>query len=324
MLKNLNIWLILSLIVSISVLIPIITVFFSFFEETSNYYQILKEKVDVNKNKLFYLSTNITPKERRASIILIKELLDKVNNGKSKFEKVIIVSTQLIEAGVDIDCDCVYRDIGPLDSIIQVAGRCNRNKRLNLADMNLIHLLNEQGKAFSNFIYDPEFIFVLDELLKGKNIVYEKEFLNIINQYFTLVKQKIAEEKYILKSITKLQFDKKGNNNNKLTTISSFKLIGKDYPTIDIFIELDEDAQKIWCEYENIRADEKLTGLEKRNAFLKIRKEFNDYIISVPEKYAIGFEKDNINYVSKEELSSYYDLETGFKRGSAGSGILSI
>ena len=43
MLKNLNIWLILSLIVSISVLIPIITVFFSFFEETSNYYQILKE-----------------------------------------------------------------------------------------------------------------------------------------------------------------------------------------------------------------------------------------------------------------------------------------
>ena len=43
MLKNFNIWLISSLLVSIGVLIPITTVFFSFFEETSNYYEILKE-----------------------------------------------------------------------------------------------------------------------------------------------------------------------------------------------------------------------------------------------------------------------------------------
>ena len=43
MLKNLNIWFLLSLLVSIGVLIPIFTVFFSFFEETSNYYKILKD-----------------------------------------------------------------------------------------------------------------------------------------------------------------------------------------------------------------------------------------------------------------------------------------
>ncbi len=43
MLKNFNIWFLSSLLVSIGVLIPIITVFFSFFEETSNYYQILKD-----------------------------------------------------------------------------------------------------------------------------------------------------------------------------------------------------------------------------------------------------------------------------------------
>ena len=43
MLKNLNIWFLLSLFVSLGVLIPIITVSFSFFEETSNYYEILKE-----------------------------------------------------------------------------------------------------------------------------------------------------------------------------------------------------------------------------------------------------------------------------------------
>ena len=43
MLKTLNIWLLTSLVISIGVLIPIVTVFFSFFEETSNYYEILKE-----------------------------------------------------------------------------------------------------------------------------------------------------------------------------------------------------------------------------------------------------------------------------------------
>ena len=43
MFKNLNIWFISSLLVSISVLIPIVTVFYSFFEDTSNYFTILKE-----------------------------------------------------------------------------------------------------------------------------------------------------------------------------------------------------------------------------------------------------------------------------------------
>ena len=43
MVKNFNIWFLSSLLISIGVLIPIITVFFSFFEETSNYYQILKD-----------------------------------------------------------------------------------------------------------------------------------------------------------------------------------------------------------------------------------------------------------------------------------------
>ena len=43
MLKNLNIWFLSSLIVSLIVLIPILTVFSSFFEDTSNYYQILKD-----------------------------------------------------------------------------------------------------------------------------------------------------------------------------------------------------------------------------------------------------------------------------------------
>ena len=66
----------------------------------------------------YYLSTNIIPKKRLEKIRDIK---------KDSKNRKIIVSTQLIEAGVDIDVDIVYRDMATLDSINQVAGRCNRN-----------------------------------------------------------------------------------------------------------------------------------------------------------------------------------------------------
>lgn len=68
---------------------------------------------------LYYLSTNLCPQHRSKVICKIKKCLD---SGK----KTICISTQLIEAGVDIDFNCVIRFTAGLDSIIQSAGRCNR------------------------------------------------------------------------------------------------------------------------------------------------------------------------------------------------------
>lgn len=67
----------------------------------------------------YHLSTTMCPDHRK---IVIKKIQDALK----KNEKIIVSSTQLIEAGVDMDFPTVYREIAPLESIIQSAGRCNR------------------------------------------------------------------------------------------------------------------------------------------------------------------------------------------------------
>lgn len=67
---------------------------------------------------LVHLSANMCPEHRR---ILIKDLKEKLKEGK-----VICVTTQLIEAGVDISFRCVIRSLAGMDNVTQAAGRCNR------------------------------------------------------------------------------------------------------------------------------------------------------------------------------------------------------
>ncbi len=72
------------------------------------------------KVKLFHLSTSMCAAHR-------KDVLRKVKCALKQKERVICVSTQLIEAGVDISFECVIRSLAGLDAIAQAAGRCNRH-----------------------------------------------------------------------------------------------------------------------------------------------------------------------------------------------------
>lgn len=82
-------------------------------------FTLIKEKVG-STAVIMHLSTNMCPQHRREKIELLRLLL--------KEEKpVICVTTQLIEAGVDISFKCVVRSIAGLDNIVQAAGRCNRH-----------------------------------------------------------------------------------------------------------------------------------------------------------------------------------------------------
>lgn len=71
---------------------------------------------------VFHLSAAMTPAHRR-------ETLDAIRDRLEAGERCIVVSTQLVEAGVDVDFPVVYRELAGMDSIVQAAGRCNREGR---------------------------------------------------------------------------------------------------------------------------------------------------------------------------------------------------
>ncbi len=91
----------------------------------------VKEYYDLYIGKKKYcLSTYITPLDRSRLISSIREDL---KNG----EAIVVFATSLIEAGVDLDFDCVYREIAGIDNILQAGGRCNREGIKQKQDSNV-------------------------------------------------------------------------------------------------------------------------------------------------------------------------------------------
>jgi len=87
---------------------------------------------------VFHLSTNLCAEHRRAVMNRIRKRLF---SGKP----CRLISTQCIEAGVDVDFPVVYRALAPLEAIAQAAGRCNREGRMNA-----------QGRLGEVIVFEPE------------------------------------------------------------------------------------------------------------------------------------------------------------------------
>lgn len=97
-----------------------------------NLYKMFEEDIGDTEN-LYYLTTNMCPKHR---LDIINEIKEKLN----KDIAVIVISTSLIEAGVNLDFRRLYRSYAGFDSIIQAMGRCNREGNYYRGEAYLVNL----------------------------------------------------------------------------------------------------------------------------------------------------------------------------------------
>ena len=134
---------------------------------------------------VFMLSRWMTPRHRRETLNRIKDL-------EKRGERHYLIATQVVEAGVDLDFKWVFRDFAPLDSLIQVAGRCNRSAEQEKEGLVLISTLqNENGWAFSS-IYDSTPLGQTRSLLEEFLSFGEDEVPNIVARYYQALSESVA------------------------------------------------------------------------------------------------------------------------------------
>ncbi|MDK2979340.1 MAG: CRISPR-associated endonuclease/helicase Cas3 [Bacteroidales bacterium] len=252
--------------------------------------------------ELINMSTHVLPFYRLRRIKRIR----KKNNSKRK----VIITTQLVEAGVDISVDVIYRDLAPLDSIIQTAGRCNRNYDEKKGEVHVLILKDENNRFFHSYIYDPILIDITKRILSKINErISEKYFtFKSANNYYHLLKERASfdDSKEIIDNLRRLNFSE----------TSKFNLIEK-LRTISIFIELNEKVKGIREKIEKILS---IKDFSRKRKLRKFRTCINNFTLSINyigkdeifQLPSIG-ELEDFRYVPIENLKEWYKVDIGFQ-----------
>lgn len=164
-----------------------------------------------DKFSCFCLNGYMYDDHKRATTRAVRCAID-----KSKVDplarKILLISTQSIEAGVDLDFDVGFREVAPISSIIQTAGRVNRHFGATRGEL---YVFPEISK-FVNLIYGDLYKVsgaILGDLKQKE--VRESEILEISNLYFQKISNQL-ENLHIKSEIEKLEFE---NINQKIEDI---------------------------------------------------------------------------------------------------------
>jgi CRISPR/Cas system-associated endonuclease/helicase Cas3 len=156
-------------------------------DDTKRLFKELKAHDGIGK--LLLLNTHFTPRDRKLKIYLAKRFL---RAGK----RVIVISTQLIEAGVDIDFPVVYRDLATISSLVQSAGRCNRNGTLHALGVVVVFELMRGNKSRANLIFrgrDKELLNITKTVLSSECVQEreERELLCVQQKFFNRIRSEL-------------------------------------------------------------------------------------------------------------------------------------
>lgn len=267
-------------------------------------------------HEVIHLSTNIIPDERARRIARAKD-----RRGRER--SIIVVSTQLVEAGVDFSFPVLFRDFGPFASLVQATGRANRNGEYPVGYVYIHTLTTDKGKRLADFIYDPVELDVTKRVLQTlPSQLSEHKFIAGIETYFKEIQpQGTQESQAVLNGAKSLRFKL---SRGETEALEAFRLI-EDEESREVFIEIDERAVKAWCEYDTLYSqpfnptrslEESFAHAGKlRAAQIKCR----PFIVSIPAKYfhddkRAAARRDEICYYSQSEIARVYDQATGWIR----------
>lgn len=157
-------------------------------------YLTLKEQCP--DEELFFLTTDLCTAHRSVIVAEINRRLENCLPCR-------VVATQCIEAGVDFDFDVLYRALAPLDSIIQAAGRCNRNGRLSEGGRVIVFVPDEKEPLYPGNWYESAAQKVA--FLNHKNPIDIHNPAHI-KEYYRLLFQSQQDKKELTKAIQSRSF----------------------------------------------------------------------------------------------------------------------
>lgn len=274
-------------------------------------FELLKDQfADSGEVELFYLSTNITPADRQRRITEIKASLPE--------KTCILVATQVVEAGVDLDFDMGFRDLGPIDSIVQVAGRINRENAAERLGSPLYVVDFGDCRDIYGFATDSKSRDALN-----RTEIPERDFKTMVERYFEEVSDPrysdFEDSREIFEAMRKLRYGSPRDKDLREKSVSDFRIIDQSNKGISVFIEQagDEEATSARKAFRKLQ-EGKLSKME----FDKHHKRaFNQRIIAVPNYLpAINDLRDaeplfeNILWVQPEMVNYFYNVDTGFIR----------
>jgi CRISPR-associated endonuclease/helicase Cas3 len=177
---------------------------------------------------VLHLSNNMCPAHRLARLDQIRERLKRA-------EDCVVVSTQLVEAGVDLDFPAVWRAMGPLDSIAQAAGRCDREGRLTM-DLGRpggrVVVFQPEEDQMPGGAYS-EAAGITAALAAGGQISIDDP--NLIRAYF--------DRYYDLEALDADHIDESRRSLQFKTVADSFRMIEDN--SLSVIIPLDESAEEM-------------------------------------------------------------------------------
>ena len=267
------------------------------------------DNIHSDNHDIRFLSSQVIPKHRRPRINDIKQQLGDNNN-----KKVILITTQVVEAGVDLDFDIAIRDIGPIDSIVQTAGRCNRNGRKKIGNslVYVYRIIDDRSKntgvEYAKHIYGAVAIDIANSLLN--TMTTDLNLNTLVYNYYNEIKERKSNQKSneIYDLISELNYEEIANK---------FLLIDENEFKLPVFVEFNDEAGRIWNKFLNLSANNDKDKNKKRRTAenLELRNQMGQYMIDVSEKEikaADLLEFNGIFKIENRNITRFYNEEKGF------------